>query len=128
MREAPDFSFGARPYLRRAAVNAALDLVRSRKIRPSAPLEAVPLRVTSDPESAPERMHSSRELRDHLRSALGTLNQRNAAMFALRYFEGFDNRKIAELFDTSPGTVAVTLHRIRARLMDELRPFLGGIQ
>jgi len=47
-------------------------------------------------------------------------------MFTLRYFEGLDNTEIATIFDTTPGTVAVTLHRVRARLMDELSSFLGG--
>jgi RNA polymerase sigma-70 factor (ECF subfamily) len=125
---APDFSLGAWPYLRRAATNAALDLLRSRKSRKTAPLEAVPQPTTTDPEASPDRLQSSRELRDRLRAALGTLNRRNAEMFVLRYFEGLDNRQIAALFDTSPGTVAVTLHRVRARVSDELRPYLGGIQ
>jgi DNA-directed RNA polymerase specialized sigma24 family protein len=47
-------------------------------------------------------------------------------MFALRYFEDLDNGQIASLFDTTPGTVAVTLHRTRARLLDELSPLMGG--
>ncbi len=49
-------------------------------------------------------------------------------MFTLRYFEDLDNRQIAEIFQTTPGTVAVTLHRVRTRLMDELGSFLGGPQ
>jgi RNA polymerase sigma factor (sigma-70 family) len=45
-------------------------------------------------------------------------------MFVLRYFEGFDNAEIARIMSTSEGTVAVTLHRTRARLQKEL----GGIK
>ena len=45
-------------------------------------------------------------------------------MFILRYFEGYDNAEVAQMMDTSEGTVAVTLHRTRARLQKEL----GGIR
>jgi DNA-directed RNA polymerase specialized sigma24 family protein len=49
-------------------------------------------------------------------------------MFALKYIEGLDNTEIASVFDTTAGTVAVTLHRVRARLMEDLGPYLGGLQ
>ena len=41
-------------------------------------------------------------------------------MFILRYFEGYDNAEVAKMMETSEGTVAVTLHRTRARLQKEL--------
>jgi len=41
-------------------------------------------------------------------------------MFILRYFEGYDNAEVARMMETSEGTVAVTLHRTRARLQKEL--------
>jgi RNA polymerase sigma factor (sigma-70 family) len=51
---------------------------------------------------------------------LAELTPRQAEMFVLRYFEGIDNQSIADYFDTTPGTVAVTLHRVRARLAQGL--------
>jgi RNA polymerase sigma factor (sigma-70 family) len=49
-------------------------------------------------------------------------------MFALRYFEGYENAEVAKLMNTSEGTVAVTLHRTRARLQREIRSFVGEAQ
>ncbi len=125
-QEAPDFSGGAWPYLRRAATNAALDIVRSKSCKPSTPLE-----VVAPPEATgagPEQQHHDREMKASVRLALTKVNSRNAQMFILRYFEDLDLKTIAEMFDTTPGTVAVTLHRVRSRIKDELRPFLGGMQ
>ncbi len=125
--EAPDLSRGALPYLRRAAVNAALDVLASR--RDGAPdLDDVAATVPDASNESPERRQHGRELTARLRAALARIGGRGAEMFALRYFEEIDNHDIARLFDTSPGTVAVTLHRIRTRLWEELAPLMGGIQ
>ena len=45
---------------------------------------------------------------------------RAATAFALRYFEGYDNARIAEILGTSQMVVAVTLHRARTRLRKEI--------
>jgi RNA polymerase sigma factor (sigma-70 family) len=55
------------------------------------------------------------------------LNPRIAQMFAMRFFEGKSNPEIAELLDTTPGTVAVTLSRTRDRLQEEYRAYQGGV-
>ena len=124
----PDFSIGARAYLRRAATNAALDIVQSRYVRDGVSLEGTASDVKHDPTPAPDRQHHGRELQQRLRMALATISRRGAEIFALRYFEGLDNREIAEQLGTSINTVAVTLHRARARLRDEMAPFMGGLQ
>jgi len=127
--EALDASMGPAAigaYLRRAATNAALDLVSSRRVRSSAPLDEAGPHETRDPQATPEGRHLGRELEAALRASLSRLNRRAAQMFALRYFEDLDNGEIASLFNTTPGTVAVTLHRARARLLDELSPLMGG--
>ena len=109
-------------YLYRAGVNAALDLVRSKKSAHSEPLEE---HAPADGGGwRPDRGHHSPELRDRLRDAVAQLHPTAAEMFVLRYFEGYDNTEVARLMDTSEGTVAVTLHRTRARLQKEL----GGIR
>jgi RNA polymerase sigma-70 factor (ECF subfamily) len=124
----PQFDHGPLPYLRRAATNAALDIVQSRRVRSSSPLTAVPDHVITDQAPRPDRLQASRELHDRLRDALGSLSRRHAEMFALRYFEGLDNGEIARQYDTSASTVSVTLHRVRSRLVELLGPHLGGIQ
>jgi len=121
----PDLSRGAVGYLRRAATNAALDIVQSRGARSSSPLSANHLSA-ADTSPTPERLHFSGQVKQRLREALARLSRRHAEMFTLRYFEGLDNPQIAEMYDTSPGTVAVTLHRVRAQLMEDLGFLLGG--
>lgn len=109
-------------YLRRAAVNAALDILRSRSVRPQTPIEDA-ASFPSDSEPGPDRAMSSAEIRSRLRQALGKLHPSAAEMFALRYLEGFDNPSIAQLMGTSQAVVAVTLHRARSRLRKELHRF-----
>ena len=106
-------------YLARAAVNAALDLLRSRK--PTTDVDAVPEPVAAaDNDDAVLRS----ELRARLRAALSQLAPRSAEMVALRYFEGCGNGEIAAALNTTASTVAVTLHRARQRL----RAHLGGLE
>jgi RNA polymerase sigma-70 factor (ECF subfamily) len=124
--EPPDFSRGAAGYLRRAATNAALDIVQSRAARTSAPLTDH-RSGAADAAPGPERLHHSAQIKNEVRRVLAHISRRQAEVFILRYFEGLDNTEIAAVCDTTPGTVAVTLHRVRARLMTELAPFLGGI-
>ena len=112
-------------YLQKSAVNAALDLVRSRGHREVVPVETAD-EIQSDSSVSPERAHSSLELKNWLRRELATLNPRAAEMFVLRYLEGLDNPEIARTMNTSQAVVAVTLFRTRARLKKSLRSFRKG--
>ena len=114
-------------FLHRAAVNAAVDLMRSRQNIRNIPLDELEPVLAESPHHAPDRAHSSGEIRDWLRAALARLNPRIAEMFALRFFEGKDNPEIAQLLNTTPGTVAVTLSRTRDRLEKEYRAAMGGV-
>jgi RNA polymerase sigma-70 factor (ECF subfamily) len=121
-------------YLHRSAVNAALDVVRSRQRAGWVPLEpavvgaagAADTYASSAPD--PERDQSNRELRANLRLAIARLSPRSAEIFALRYFEGLPNREIASLMGISQGLVAVLLHRTRARLRKELATLEGVVR
>jgi RNA polymerase sigma factor (sigma-70 family) len=112
-------------YLRKSAVNAALDLIRARGQREVVPVETADS-LQSNSTLSPERALSSLEIKNWLRRALGTLNPRAAEMFALRYLEGLDNPEIARMMNTSQAVVAVTLHRTRAQLKKRLRAFRKG--
>jgi RNA polymerase sigma-70 factor (ECF subfamily) len=119
----PDGPLGWPAYLHRAAINIALDVVRSRG-------RQVPL---GDSEFAlhekrpdPHREHSATELRNWLTNALGELSPTAAEIFILRYVEGYKVQEIAAMLDTSKGSVAVTLFRTRSRLRKSIRKFLGG--
>jgi RNA polymerase sigma factor (sigma-70 family) len=112
-------------YLQKSAVNAALDLLRSRGHREVVPVETAD-ELPSNPSLSPERAVSSLEIKNWLRRELATLNPRTAEMFVLRYLEGLDNPEIARMMNTSQAVVAVTLHRTRARLKKSLRGFMKG--
>lgn len=119
----PDLGDGAGSYLHRAAVNAGLDLLRSKKRRPSVPIDEEldddPAHGL-DPSAAPLAEAERAEIRDMVRHAVAKLNDRAGEIFALRYFEGYGNTEIAELIGTSRSAVAVTLHRSRERLKQDL--------
>jgi RNA polymerase sigma-70 factor, ECF subfamily len=109
-------------YLYRSAINAALDLYRSRWRRSSVPLaESAAAQPTSASATEPF------EIRNWLRQALTVLSGRQAEMFVLRYLEGYENREIAEMLSTSQAVVAVSLFRARAQLKKELRKLTGGV-
>jgi RNA polymerase sigma-70 factor (ECF subfamily) len=112
-------------YLHRSAVNAALDLIRSRGHREVVSVETAD-ELQSNPSASPERALSSLEIKNWLRRELATMNPRTAEIFALRYLEGLDNSEIARTMNTSQAVVAVTLHRTRARLKKSLRGFMKG--
>ena len=70
-------------YLHRAAVNAALDLLRSRHSR-DVPLEDAAAELPPDPSFAPDREHKSGEIRDWLRRAVARLSPRAAESLPAR--------------------------------------------
>jgi RNA polymerase sigma-70 factor (ECF subfamily) len=110
-------------YLHRAAVNAALDVVRSRRASRATPLdETAAGRLVAAESGAAERRVASDEIRDEVRRALGLLSPRAAEIFTLRYFEDFDNHEIARMLGSSRSTVAVILHRARQRVREAIRP------
>lgn len=111
----PELS-NAGSYLYRAAINGAIDLVRSRKRRPSESLDAAEFSVSTGRGASPEAESGNRELVRHLRRALAELSPRAAEIFALRYLEELDNREIATVVGTSQAVVAVTLYQVRTKL------------
>lgn len=115
-------------YLHRAAVNAALDIVRSRRDAQNMPLEDAEISRPLELASRGEGEYSPLELRRWLRQAVGKLGTRSAEMFVLRYIEGRDNSEIAKVLKTSRATVAVTLHRTRSLLKKDFRAYMEGKQ
>lgn len=121
-----DASLEPGPYLRRAAVNAALDIRRQKREGRHLPLDDSPLPAVQDRHSLPDQIHDANELGAWLRETLLELPSQAAEIFALRFFEEMRNHEIANLLGTSEGTVAVTVHRIRSRLRERLTRFLEG--
>lgn len=109
-------------YLHRAAVNASLDLLRQRGRAAVVPIEDAAMVGAKDD---PAQTHHDRELQRAMREAVAQLNDNQAQMFALKYFEGYDNQQIAEMLGTSPLVVGVLLHRARARVKKALANFVS---
>ena len=112
-------------YLYRAAVNAALDLLRARKDRSSVTLEEAH-GAPDVPARRPDQVHEAAELRAWLRQAIAELPPRAAEVFALRHLEGLENGEIARALGISRVAVAVTLHRARYRLQQKFREMRRG--
>jgi RNA polymerase sigma-70 factor (ECF subfamily) len=103
-------------YLRRAAINAALDVIRSRQSDRTVELTDMPAEPARD---------DPRALRQMLGKALAQLKPRSAEIFALRFLEGFSNPQIAGMLGMSQVLVAVIVHRTRQQLRKELGTHLG---
>ena len=98
-------------YFRRAAVNAAVDLLRRR---------AAHGETVYDDLAGADAVESPPLLKEQLRRAIATLESEDATLFLLRYVEGLSNEELASLFEIEKNNVAVRLHRIRIRLQKEL--------
>jgi RNA polymerase sigma-70 factor (ECF subfamily) len=105
----PDWS--PESYLRRAATNASIDLLR---------------RKSSAQETAMEqgREYGGREstvlLKERVRRALAKLPPPDAELFVLCYLEGYSYDELAKMFEVERGTIASRLFRIRAVLRNDL--------
>jgi RNA polymerase sigma-70 factor, ECF subfamily len=105
----------AESYLRRAAINAALDITRARQS----------IHLVEMPDLPARSAHDDGELRHALARALAQLKPRPAEIFALRFLEGLSNPEIAKMLGISRVLVAVMVHRTRQQLQKELRAYLG---
>ncbi len=119
-----DLSTNPEAYLSRAAINASLDLLRSRNRARSVGLEDVDSGALESPFQNPESQHADRELQTLIREAVARLGKTAAEMFVLRYYEGRDNQEIAKLLGTSAMVVGVVLHRARTKLRKEIGRYL----
>lgn len=99
-------------YFRRAAVNAAVDILRRRSTHAETPYDDLA------PHAAVERPIL---LKEQLRRAVATLDIDDASLFLLRHVEGLSIEELAGLFRIEKNNVTVRLHRIRLRLQAEMQ-------
>ena len=98
-------------YLRRAATNASIDLLRRKAVLPRAEME----------ESHDYGVHQSPVLlKERLRRTFARIPAADAELFVLCYLEGYSYEELAGLMNLGRGTVASRLHRIRAVLRKDL--------
>jgi RNA polymerase sigma-70 factor (ECF subfamily) len=119
-----DWSKNPEAYLSRAAINASLDLLRSRTRAKAVSLDDSDVDAIAGSFRNPETVHADRELQKLVRQAVSRLGKTAGEMFVLRYYEGFDNKEIAALLNTSPLVVGVVLHRARTKLRKEIGHYL----
>ena len=98
-------------YFRRAAVNAAVDVLRRREHRAESAYDS------HAPHAA---VQPSLLLKERLRRALAILNSEDASLFLLRHVEGLSIEELAGMFQMEKNNVSVRLHRIRHRLQAEM--------
>jgi RNA polymerase sigma-70 factor, ECF subfamily len=98
-------------YFRRAAVNAAVDVLRRRE------LHAESLYNDGAPQVA---VQPSLLLKERLRRAIASLDSEDASLFLMRHVEGLTIEELAGMFKLEKNNVAVRLHRIRRRLQAEM--------
>ena len=98
-------------YFRRAAVNAAVDVLRRREVHAESSYEDQAPRVAVQPPVL---------LKEQLRRAIAVLDNEDASLFLLRHVEGLSIEELAGIFKIEKNNVAVRLHRIRHRLQTEM--------
>lgn len=103
--------YGLEAYFRRAAANAALDLLRRRVSHNETPLDEGLSGISTE---------NTAFLKERLRRAIASLDHNDAMLFLLRYVEGLSNGELAELFGLEKNNIAVRLHRIRQTLQTEI--------
>ena len=98
-------------YFRRAAVNAAVDVLRRRELRADSVYD----------DSAPHAVvQSPFLLKERLRRAIAALDSEDASLFLLRHVEGLSIDELAGMFEIQKNNVTVRLHRVRRRLQAEM--------
>ena len=98
-------------YFRRAAVNAAVDVLRRRELHAESAYDDLA------PHAA---VQTPFLLKERLRRAIAAVDRDDASLFLLRHVEGLSNEELAEMFQIEKNNVAVRLHRIRQRLQAEM--------
>jgi RNA polymerase sigma-70 factor, ECF subfamily len=106
----------AEPYLRRAATNASIDLLRRKTKRAESEFQ--------DSHEQDSHKYGSKEntllLKERLRRALANQPPENAELFVMCYLEGCSYDELAEQYKVERGTIASRLHRIRAAIRKDL--------
>jgi RNA polymerase sigma-70 factor, ECF subfamily len=112
-----------RSWLTRIALNAATDVLRLRKRRPSEPYpewEDDAWQPPADAADAPERQALRRDAARLLSRALATITADQRTAIVLYDVEGYDYQEIAQITGVSLGTVKSRIHRGRLALRDLL--------
>ncbi|MFZ5854995.1 MAG: sigma-70 family RNA polymerase sigma factor [Chloroflexota bacterium] len=121
-----------RSWLSRIAINAAMDVQRARKRRPTQPypeLEDEAWQPPAGEENDPEQVAVATERSRALVQALARIGNDQRTAIVLFDVEGYDYAEIADLTGVSLGTVKSRIHRgrlaLRTLLRDRMELFRG---
>lgn len=106
-----DTGWAPEAYLRRAATNAAIDVIRRKTTRAETEIDERREHATAPSQAL---------LKEHLRRALAKLDSEDSELFVLHYLEGLSHDELASQFRIQRGTVASRLFRIRKVLQKEI--------
>jgi RNA polymerase sigma-70 factor, ECF subfamily len=98
-------------YFRRAAVNAAVDVLRRRELHAESAYDDLGPHAAVQPPGL---------LKERLRRAIAAVDRDDASLFLLRHVEGLSIEELAGMFRIEKNNVTVRLHRIRLRLQAEM--------
>jgi len=114
-----DEAFPFYPWLRRIAVNTALNALQSARMRKAEPLDE---QVVQEP--AIDRLLERDELLQQVQAEIGRLPEEQRLVFVLRTQQEMSYAEIAEALKLSPGTVMSRLNRARIRLKARLHDYI----
>lgn len=114
-----------RAWLTRIGINAAKDILRKRKRRPSEPYpdwEDDAWQPPAPTSQGPEAMSMARAQRAGLARAMASITDDQRAAIILYDVQGYDYAEIADMAGVSVGTVKSRIHRGRLALREQLGP------
>lgn len=106
-----DADWAPEAYFRRAATNAAIDVIRRKTTRAEAQIDERRGHTTPPSQAL---------LKEHLRRTLAKLDPEDSELFVLHYLEGLSHEELASQFRIQRGTVASRLFRIKKTLRQEI--------
>jgi RNA polymerase sigma-70 factor (ECF subfamily) len=121
-------------WVTRICINWCKDRLKRRRIvlyfhqapRDDSEEDAGPQDTTPNADPSPERRALSREIRERLREAMGSLSPRQRTIFLLKHFEELSIPEIAEVMSLDTGTIKSHLFRAAHKIRQRLAEFQSG--
>jgi len=110
------------PWVRRIAVNATINRLKSEAARKASSLDNLDSTIVSDEN--PFQQLEQEEMLQNIRRAMYTLPEEQRAVFVLRTQEAMSYEEIAQTLGISLGTVMSRLNRARSKLKVILKEYL----
>lgn len=116
-------------FIYRIAANHCLNLqarVEHKVMARGVDIDARSLPNAAQLAPAPHAALEQGELREQLSRALATLPDRQRTALVLVHYEGLSYEEAAEAIDVTESALKSLIHRARAAMMAELKPFMQG--